>query len=393
MSDTQRPQGIPPLVQRLGAVSFFTDVASEMAYPLLPALLRSLGAGAGALGFMEGIAESVSALLKWWSGGVSDRARHRKPFVLFGYGVATFVRPLYAIVTSPIHVVLVRAADRMGKGVRAPARDALLAASVPKERLGVAFGFHQMMDNLGAVFGPLVAFTLARGFDVTPRRIFAATIVPGLISLFLVATLREPPREDRVVPEAVAPREAAPRLSTPVRRYLAVVALFTLGASADSFLLLRLGDLGLPAAWLPVAWLSLSASKAATNLPGGRLSDRMGRRGTQVAAWLVYAAVYALFPLTTSVALTWILFVAYGAYYGLAEGGEKAIVAELCQSSERGRAFGALHAVTGIAVLPANALFGALYTLHPAWAFGVSAACAASAALALLFTRDAPRAA
>lgn len=375
------------MVKRLGWVSLFTDSASEMIYPLLPAFLRSLGAGALALGWMEGVAESVSALVKWWAGARSDRAARLKPFVVAGYGLATFVRPLLALATSPFHVVFLRATDRVGKGLRSAPRDALLTAAVPAARRGAAFGFHRMMDNTGAVVGPLLAFMLARTLGWSLRAIFAAAIVPGLLALAVLFTVREEEASERAPKKEEAAVFAAP-LSEPVRRYLAVVMIFTLGASADSFLLLRMMDLGLRAAWVPLAWLSLSAAKAATNVAGGKISDRFGRRRTLAVAWGVYALAYALFPLTNSLVLSWILLVAYGSYYGLAEGGEKAIVADLAQPEERGRAFGAFHAVTGLAVLPANLVFGSLYSAHPAWAFGVGSAFALTAAIGLLLMRQ-----
>jgi MFS family permease len=164
-----------------------------------------------------------------------------------------------------------------------------------------------------------------------------------------------------------------------------VVGVFTLGASADSFLLLRIGDLGLASAWVPIVWLSLNAAKAATNVPGGRLADRIGRRRALVAAWIVYGAAYAAFPLTQSIALTWALIVAYGTYYGLAEGAEKALVADLAPTEVRGRAFGIFHGITGIAILPANAIFGALYGAGATGtAFAIGAVAAFSAALGLV---------
>jgi MFS family permease len=379
---------LPPIIRSLGWVSLFTDASSDMIYPLLPAFLVSLGAGAQALGWVEGIAEATAALVKVWAGRLSDRAPARKPFVLAGYGVATFVRPLLAIVTAPWQVVAVRATDRFGKGLRSAPRDAMVAGSVSPAHRGVAYGFHRMMDNLGAVVGPTLAFVLARYFELTPRAIFACALGPGLLAMgTLIFGVQEPPRAPAPAP-APAPA-SAPALAPAVRRYLLIVALFTLGASADSFLLLRLLDLGLPVAFAPIVWLTLNASKAATNIPGGRLSDRLGRRPTQVLAWLVYGAAYALFPLTRSVALTWALIVAYGVYYGLAEGGEKAILADLAPADQRGRAFGALHAVTGVAVLPANALFGFLYGQHPAYAFGVSAGFALLAAGMLAMARPA----
>jgi MFS family permease len=354
-----------------------------MIYPLLPAFLKSLGAGAATLGLMEGVAESVSSLLKWWVGRASD-GRARKPFVLTGYAIATLTRPLLALATAPWHVIAIRTTDRIGKGIRAAPRDAIVAHAVDPRMRGRAFGFHRMMDNTGAVVGPMLAFALAGGLGWSLRAVFAAALVPGL---FAVATVALGVHEHRAEgePDAVG-TEAAPSpavLPSRLRAYLAVVFLFTLGASADSFLMLRLSDLGLADAWLPLAWVSLSAAKAVTNVPGGHISDRFGRRRTQVAGWLLYAIAYALFPMTRSIAVTWGLLVVYGAHYGLTEGGEKAIVADLAPPSMRGRAFGALHAVTGAAILPANALFGFLYATHAAWAFGVGAVCACSAAIAL----------
>jgi len=374
------PFRLPIVVKTLGWVSLFTDVATEMAYPLLPAFLRSIGAGAQSLGIMEGTAESVSALVKWLTGRASD-GRARKPFVVVGYGLATIARPLLSLAGSAWQVVAIRTTDRIGKGLRSAPRDALLAHSVDSAHRGYAFGFHQMMDNIGAVVGPLVAFMLVRGLGLSLRTVFALTIVPGLLALLTVTRVRESASEKPL--PAAAPSAPAAALPARLRGYLALVALFTLGASADSFLMLRMVDLGLSAGLVPIAWVSLNASKAVLNIAGGRLSDRFGRKRAQVAGWLVYALAYALFPMTQSIALTWALLVAYGAYYGLTEGGEKALVADLAPSASRGRAYGALHAITGLAVLPANAIFGALYSGHVALAFQVSAGCAGVAAVGL----------
>ncbi len=382
MSLLSRVRRLPPLVRRLAWVSFFTDASSDMIYPLLPAFLITLGAGAEVLGIVEGVAESTSAFVKWWTGRVSDRSPRRKPFVVGGYAVATLVRPLLCFATAPWHVVLIRTVDRFGKGLRSAPRDALVAASIPPEGRGLAFGFHRMMDNAGAVLGPLLALLFARGLGWPLRWIFAAALVPGLLAMgTLVFGVKEPQAA------ASAPGKSAPaagRLHSGVVRYLAVLAIFTLAGSADSFLILRLIDLGLDKGWAPLVWLSLNAFKSLTNVPGGHLSDRFGRRRTLVLAWLVYAVAYLAFPLTRSVALTWALVVAYGAYYGLAEGGEKAIVADLSPPSLRGRAFGSLHAITGIAVLPANVIFGALYARDPAWAFFATSALAFVAAVLLV---------
>jgi len=380
---------VPPIVRRLGLVSFFTDSASEMIYPLLPALLRSFGAASVWLGAMEGIAEALSAAVKWRMGAVTDRAPKRKPFVVAGYTLATFSRPLIAFASAGWHVVLLRSLDRIGKGVRGVPRDALLADSVSKESYATAFGFHRAMDNAGSVLGPILAFALLRGLELPLRLVILLAVFPGIVSiLVLLLGVHEPAREPDH-PDATEKRSSG-ELPSMVRRYLAVLALFTLGSSADSFLLLRAVDLGMAEEWTPLLWLALSASKALSNVPGGRIADRFGRRATLVLAWAFYAGAYGALGLVHDARLFAVLVVLYGIYYGLSEGTEQALLAQHAPHQVRGRAFGALHALTGVAVLPANLVFGALYRVTPALAFGASAGIAALAALALtLFVRDA----
>lgn len=370
---------LPSIVVRLGFVSFFTDAASEMIYPLLPALLASFGAASVWLGAMEGVAEALSAAVKYKMGPLTDGARRKKPLVLAGYALATFSRPLLSLATAGWHVVFLRSLDRMGKGVRGVPRDALLAESVVAENYATAFSFHRAMDNAGSVLGPILAFALLQGLELPVRTVIALAIFPGLVSLAVLAFgVREEEKPPRV-------RDAKDPVKLPadVRRYLAVLGLFTLGASADSFLLLRAIDLGMPAAYTPLLWLSLSASKALSNVPGGRIADAFGRRGTLVAGWIVYGASYASLAFVTNLWAFAGIVVAYGAYYGLAEGAEKAMLAERTPEEVRGRAFAAMHALTGFAVLPANLLFGVLYDIRPSLAFGASAGCAVVAAILL----------
>jgi MFS family permease len=188
-----RSPSLPSVVRRLGWVSFFTDAASDMIYPLLPAFLVSLGAGPEALGWVEGIAEATSAGVKAVAGRLSDRAVAKKPFVVVGYSIATLVRPVLALVAAPWQVVLVRSTDRLGKGIRSAPRDAIVASAVPQASRGLAYGFHRMMDNLGAVLGPLLAFGLARGLGLGLRTIFACALLPGLVALAtLVFGVEEP---------------------------------------------------------------------------------------------------------------------------------------------------------------------------------------------------------
>jgi len=373
---------VPPLVRRLGLVSFFTDAASEMIYPLLPALLKSFGAASVWLGAMEGIAEALSAVVKYRMGPLTDRAEQRKPLVVVGYGLATVVRPLIAFASAGWHVVLFRSLDRIGKGVRGVPRDALIADAVDKEHLAKAFSFHRAMDNAGSVLGPILAFTLLRFAELPLRVVIGLAIVPGLVSVAtLVFGVKDPGRHEPVERASAAP---VGKLPPEVTRYLAVLALFTLGSSADSFLVLRAVDLGMREEWTPLLWLALSASKALSNMPGGRIADRFGRQRTLVLAWTMYAVFYAAIAFVSSLAAFVALAIAYGTYYGLSEGAERAILAERAPPKVRGRAFAAMHAVTGFAVLPANLLFGVLYGIDARLSFGASAAFAGIAAILLV---------
>lgn len=371
---------LPARVKSLGWVSFANDIASEMLYPLLPAFLLSIGGGAASLGALEGIADAVGAGVKWLTGASSDRLPRRKPLVAAGYALAALVRPLLSLASAPWQVVAVRTVDRIGNGIRTAPRDALLVEDVPADRRAAAFAFHRMMDNLGAVAGPILAFALARA-GLSIRTIFALAIVPGLLAVATLFFGVDESARDVTSKESRALQKT--RLSPAARGYLVTLGVFTLGASADSFLLFHLMKLGLDTAYVPLAWLTLSASKALTNMPGGRLSDRIGHRPTLVIAWVFYAAVYAAIPLTKSVTIAWIILVVYGAYYGLSEGGAKAVLADLVPAEARGRGYGTLNAVTGLCILPANMLFGWLYGIDVRFAFWTGSAFAVVAAILL----------
>lgn len=379
------PARIPPQVVALGWVSLLTDAASDMVYPLLPELLRSIGAGAASLGLVEGVAEAIASASRVGFGWATDRVRHKKPLVLGGYGLATLARPLFALVSAPAQVVAVRSVDRIGKGMRGPPRDALLAAATTVGGRGVAFGFHRMMDNVGSAIGPILAFLLLELAGVSLRSLFVWSLVPGLLSVLVLAMavrdVTRAPEGSGAHPALTAPRS----LPSPARRYLVAFGVFSLAGSADTFLLQRLMDLGLRTAWLPLAWVSLQLAKALMNIPGGRASDRLGHRRLLAAAWIVYAAAYAAFGFARSIPAFWALMMFYAVYYGLAEGAQKAILADFVPSSLRGRAFGTQAALEGLLVLPANLLFGALYAARgPELAFLTGSAFALVAAILML---------
>jgi MFS family permease len=377
-------------VVALSAVSFFTDVSSEMIYPLLPVFLATvLGASASAIGIVEGAAESTAALLKLASGWWSDRVTRRKPLVVAGYAIASFARPLVAIATSVAQVVAIRVSDRVGKGIRTSPRDALIADSVDPAIRGRAFGFHRAADHAGAVVGPLIAFFILRSPQHVPlRHVFWMAAIPGVIAvLVLVVAVREVPRAPR---SAERHTELSTALGARYWAFLGIILLFTLGNSTDAFLLLRATQLGVPAALAPILWAMLHVVKSASSTPGGALSDRIGRRPLIVAGWTLYAVVYALFGLAHAAWQAWALFAVYGLYFGLTEGVEKALVADIVPASRRGAAFGWYNLALGLGALPASLIFGAIWDRYGslrAFLFGASMAVIAALGM-LLVTRQ-----
>jgi MFS family permease len=361
-----------------------------MIYPLLPAFLTgTLRAGPAFLGVVEGLAETVAAVLKIVSGGVSDRLRRRKPLVVAGYSLSSAVRPLVALATVPAHVLAVRVVDRVGKGVRSAPRDALVARVVAPGDRGRAFGFQRAMDHAGAMVGPLVASAvLLATSDV--RLVFGLAAVPAALAVAtLVLGVREEPPPSGPVPEVASPRPGP--LEPALVRYLAVLAVFTLGNSSDAFLLLRAQELGVAVAAVPAIWSLHHLVKAGVSTWGGTLSDRVGRRRVILVGWAVYAMAYAGFAVASSAWAVVGLFAFYGLYHALTEGTERALMADLAGEATRGRAFGLFHAVTGAALLPASLLGGLLWQRFGARvALGTGAALAAVAALGLLTFVPAP---
>ncbi len=373
---------LPPIVIWFGVVSLLTDVGTEMIYPLLPLFLADvLHAPRTFIGAVEGAAEATASLLKLVSGRWSDRLRRRKPLTVAGYGLSSLVRPLVGLALQPWHVLATRVVDRVGKGLRGSPRDALLADATPPEERGRAYGFHQAMDNAGALIGPLLATTLiALGLGL--RKVFLLAAVPGALAMTtLVFGVRE---ETIAQPNTPKPTHSAtkPPLGPTLHRYFVAVALFGLGNSSDAFLLLRAQQCGVAVALIPLLWMAHNGTKAALSTWGGALSDRIGRRRLIVAGWLLYAVTYLAFGFASRPWQIWALFIGYGLYYSLVEGAEKALVAELSPTGARGRAFGWFNAVVGLAALPASLAFGALADHAGARvAFTASAALAALASL------------
>jgi len=365
-------------------VSLLTDAATEAVYPLLPVFITQvLGGPPIALGIVEGAADATSSALKVFAGRWSDRLGARKPMVVAGYALSTLVRPFMGLATSWGHVFAIRVTDRVGKGLRGAPRDAMLAALAPPGERGRVFGYHWGMDHAGAAVGPLLATVFLWFSPDNYRLLFGLTIIPGALAVMTLLRVPEtvPPRassEDTAGGGNPSGLPIAP-LPAPLKRYLWILSIFTLGNSSDAFLLLQLSQAGVPLIGLTALWSAQHAIKALLSMRGGALSDRMGRRTLIVSGWILYAIVYAGFAWSTSMEALIAWFMLYSVYAAAVEGSEKALIADLTPDAMRATAFGWHAAVQGFGALAAGLLFGLLWQ-----AFGAPVAFMTGAALALV---------
>lgn len=324
------------MVKSLGAVSFLNDFASEMMYPLLPALVtRVMGGGAVLLGVLDGLSEALAAVSKVVSGRLADRPGWRRPLVMLGYSVAAAVRPIVGVATAGWQVVGLRSLDRLGKGARTPPRDSIIADASHWDIRGRAFGFHRAMDHAGAVLGPLVATAMMVFLGMSERGVIFWTLVPGVLAVVLVWL-------------------------TLYSVFFLIIA-FAFTRFPETLFLLRLHDLGLPVALAPVLWAVLHVVRAGASYPGGWLSDALGARRVMAVGWLWYALVCSGLALVESAWAGALWFTLFGLVAALTEPAERAFVAARGGDAERGRAFGMYHALVGIAALPGGWLLGLIY--------------------------------
>ena len=373
---------IPRNVLILGVVSFLTDASSDMIYPVLPLFLSEvLGSSIFFIGLIEGVAESTASILKVYSGWLSDRLAKRKLLVGMGYGLAALAKPVLSVTTASWQVLMLRFADRLGKGIRTSPRDALIADSTEPERRGISYGFHRAMDSAGAVLGPLLAFLILPVVNRNYRALFLIASVPAILAVIILLLLlreRKGPREQT----GTRTKLSLSGFDRRFKVFILAVAVFTLGNSSDAFLLLRARDLSVGAIYVPLLWLTMHLVYSLVSSPAGALSDRIGRKQLIVSGLLVYAAVYVGFALATRSFHAWLLFALYGLYYGLADGSMRAYVADLVGKDRRGLAFGVYHGAVGLAALPASLIFGWLWQwAGPAAAFGLGAGLALLATL------------
>lgn len=364
----------------LAWASFFNDVASEMIVPLLPVFLLGLGAGKQVIGWIEGVADFISSMLKLFAGAWSDRLSKRKWLIISGYAMPALLRPLIGLATSWWHVFLIRSGDRFGKGIRTSARDALIADSTPADQRGYAFGFHRAMDHLGAALGPVIAFLFLLWMPGEVRFLMLLAIIPGVIvTLLVMFGLQEQPRQSSE--EKTPFRFQVKELGRDFWWFMLVIAVFSLGASSDMFILVRLKELGIiDEKYLLIIWCVFHLLKSGGNLVFGKLTDVVTPKWLIILGWLLYAVIYGLFGLITSEYVAIGLFMVYAFYYAMTEPPERALVAQMVPAKIRGQAFGWYHFITGVIVLPASVLFGWLYDHYDAKVpFLVTAAIAVTA--------------
>ncbi len=371
---------LPRNVWAVGFTSFFMDVSSEMVFNILPLFLSNvLGVQTSIIGLIDGIAEATSSLLKLFSGWLSDKLGGRKWLAVIGYGLSALFKPFFYFANTWGVVAGVRWADRVGKGIRTAPRDALVADSVTKEIRGLAFGLHRAMDTAGALVGILIAglvvWLTQRNTLTLSRPTFQIIILISLIPAVLsVLSLAIGAKETAAKGNNGALHFSLKNMGKPFAIFLVIVSIFTLGNSADSFLVLRAQNLGMSVLGILIMLAMFNLIYSLISTPAGSLSDRIGRRRLIIGGWLVYAAIYFGFAAARSTWQVWILYVVYGVYYGMAYGTANALVADLVPENLRGTAYGTYNAVIGLLAFPSSFIAGILWQGIGGWnGFGASA--------------------
>jgi len=382
---------LPRNIWAVGFTSMFMDISSEMVLNILPLFLSNvLGVQTSIIGLIDGIAEATASILKMFSGWLSDRLGGRKWLAVAGYGLSALVKPFFYFANTWGLVAGVRWADRVGKGVRTAPRDALVADSVTPEQRGLAFGFHRAMDTAGAFIGILIAALVVwltqKSELQLARSTFQIIVLASLIPAFLaVLSLVIGARDVAAKGQRAAPKFSLRSMGKPFSIFLVIVSLFTLGNSADAFLVLRAQNLGTSVMGILVMLAVFNLVYSLISTPAGSLSDRVGRRRLIIGGWLVYAAIYLGFALARAAWQVWLLYVVYGLYYGLAHGTANAMVADLVPDHLRGTAYGTYHAVIGLLAFPSSLIAGILWEGAGGWpGFGPSAPFFFGGALALI---------
>ncbi len=343
----------------LALSSLFADVSTEMLYPVLPVFLTQvLGASGSIVGLIDGCAQATQNIVQGFAGALSDKLQRRKPIALVGYFLAAISKPLMGLATSWQGVLGARLLDRFGAGSRSAPRDALIASSVEEKDRGRAFGLEGLGDNTGAFLGPLVALFLLFGLHVQLRTVFYLAIIPGLLAFAMVLPVKEQP-------VAVAAKSkidvSLSRFPTGYRRYLLVIALFGLGNSSNSFLILRTRDIGASMQTTILIYAAFNLVAALISYPAGSLSDRWGRKNVLLTGFVIFAGTYLGLALTTNALLVAGFFITYGLFQGIFRASGKALAADFAPPSLHASALGWYSATVGVLQLVASVVAGLLW--------------------------------
>lgn len=354
---------IPRNVWILGFVSLLTDISTEMIYSVLPLfLVSSLGASILTIGSIEGIAESTASILKVFSGALSDYLGQRKQLAIAGYGLSTFVKPLFALAINPTWVLVARFGDRLGKGIRVAPRDAMVADVTNEANRGAAYGLRQSLDTIGAFLGPLAAFVLMSVSGQNFRLVFWLALPPGIVAVALLTKAIQEPKAKVDQTRRNPLKWSSLRSLGRDYWWLVVMALlFNLGNSSDAFLLLRAEEIGIATNLIPLTLVVMNLAYSLCAYPVGLLSDRIGRIGLLGNGLLLYALTYLGFAFAHQTWQVWLLFALYGLHQGMSQGILAALVADRVPANLRGTAFGAINLAIGFALLPASLIAGTLW--------------------------------
>lgn len=370
----------------IGLVSFFADLSTEMVYPLIPLYLSTvIGATPALVGVIEGIAESLASLLKVFSGYVTDKYRRKKPIAFAGYATTLVYKIALIFAGSWVGILGARVIDRFGKGIRTAPRDVLVSESSSADRLGHSFGLHKALDMAGSAAGILAAFLILRlvSGEVAYRRIFLLSCIPSVFALLMFIFIRETGKP-RGTKEPLRVFSGLKSLDGRLKLYLAVVFMFTLGNSSNTFLLLRAGNAGFDAATVVLLYFVYNLVSSLLALPLGRLSDRVGRKYLLVAGYAVFSAVYAMFAWAGNRPVIVAAFALYGVFTAMTAGVERAFISEIAPKELKGTMLGLHSTIVGVALLPASVIAGFLWTTFgPVVPFAVGAGLSFLAALTL----------
>jgi MFS family permease len=378
---------LPKNVKAMGVVSFLNDASTDMVYPLIPIFLtKVLGASLPMVGLIEGVAESTASLLKVFSGWLSDKMQRRKPLTVAGYALSMISKPMLAFAMTPWHVLFVRFSDRVGKGVRQAPRDAMIADSTAPKLMGYAYGFHKMMDTLGATAGPLLAMILLPILEQNLRSLFLLSFVASFFALLtLIFFVKEKPLAANAHHTKIFTKLSLKKLPLTYKIFLVAIAVFAIGNASDSFLFLRAADVGIAAALIPLLYAIANIFFAAFATPFGKLSDKIGPEKIIIGGYCVFALTHLGFAAFASPYTVWILFPMYGIFSAMTESLQKTITVKIADPELRGTMLGLTHTTVGICQLPASLIAGILWErFNPSMPFYFGSVMAIIAAVIML---------